>query len=101
MATGAKLANHDLPILVHMGDGDCYGEGGNHLLAALRRNIDLTLVVHNNMVYGLTKGQASPPPGMICHQAQPEAWPASIIPALALSQARDLWPGDTARTSTS
>ncbi len=60
LATGAKLANQDLNILVHMGDGDCYGEGGNHLLAAMRRNLDVTLLVHNNMVYGLTKGQASP-----------------------------------------
>lgn len=60
VATGAKLANQDLNILVHMGDGDCYGEGGNHLLAAMRRNLDVTLLVHNNMVYGLTKGQASP-----------------------------------------
>jgi len=60
VATGAKMADHDLNILVHMGDGDCYGEGGNHFLAAIRRNIDVTLIVHNNMVYGLTKGQASP-----------------------------------------
>lgn len=60
VATGALLANHDLNILVHMGDGDCYGEGGNHLLAALRRNLDVTLLVHDNRVYGLTKGQASP-----------------------------------------
>jgi 2-oxoglutarate ferredoxin oxidoreductase subunit beta len=60
VATGAKLANHDLHVLVHMGDGDCYGEGGNHLLAAMRRNIDVTLLVHDNMVYGLTKGQAAP-----------------------------------------
>ena len=60
VATGAKLANPDLNILVHMGDGDCYGEGGNHLLAAMRRNLDVTLLVHDNRVYGLTKGQASP-----------------------------------------
>ncbi|MBS3759128.1 MAG: 2-oxoacid ferredoxin oxidoreductase [Desulfobacterales bacterium] len=60
VATGAKLANHELNIVVNMGDGDCYGEGGNHLFAAIRRNIDITLLVHNNMVYGLTKGQASP-----------------------------------------
>jgi 2-oxoglutarate ferredoxin oxidoreductase subunit beta len=60
VATGAKLANHDLKILVNMGDGDCYGEGGNHFLHAVRRNIDLTLLVHNNKVYGLTRGQASP-----------------------------------------
>ncbi len=60
LATGAKIANHDLEILLNMGDGDCYGEGGNHFLHAVRRNIDLTLLVHNNKVYGLTKGQASP-----------------------------------------
>ncbi|MCF8026178.1 MAG: 2-oxoacid:ferredoxin oxidoreductase subunit beta [Desulfobacteraceae bacterium] len=60
VATGAKIANRDLTILVNMGDGDCYGEGGNHFLAAIRRNMDITLLVHDNRVYGLTKGQASP-----------------------------------------
>jgi 2-oxoglutarate ferredoxin oxidoreductase subunit beta len=89
VATGAKLADHDLTILVNMGDGDCYGEGGNHLLAALRRNINLTLLVHNNMVYGLTKGQASPTSrhGFVT-KAQPQgvACQASNPLALALSQ---------------
>ncbi len=42
------------------GDGDCYGEGGNHFLHTIRRNPDITLIVHNNQIYGLTKGQASP-----------------------------------------
>jgi 2-oxoglutarate/2-oxoacid ferredoxin oxidoreductase subunit beta len=60
LATGAQIANHHLKIVVSSGDGDCYGEGGNHFLAAIRRNVDLTLLVHNNGVYGLTKGQASP-----------------------------------------
>jgi 2-oxoglutarate ferredoxin oxidoreductase subunit beta len=60
VATGAKAANHGLTILVHSGDGDCYGEGGNHFMAAIRRNVDLTLLVHDNKVYALTKGQASP-----------------------------------------
>ncbi len=60
LATGAKIANHELTILVNSGDGDCYGEGGNHFMHAVRRNIDVTLLVHNNKVYGLTKGQASP-----------------------------------------
>jgi 2-oxoglutarate/2-oxoacid ferredoxin oxidoreductase subunit beta len=59
-ATGAKIANHELTILVNSGDGDCFGEGGNHFLHAVRRNIDITLLVHNNRIYGLTKGQASP-----------------------------------------
>ena len=60
VASGAKLANPDLHVIVESGDGCNYGEGGNHFLAAIRRNINLTLLVHNNQVYGLTKGQASP-----------------------------------------
>lgn len=60
VATGAKLANPELTVIVESGEGCTYGEGGNHFLAAIRRNIDVTLLVHNNQVYGLTKGQASP-----------------------------------------
>ncbi|MFA5699667.1 MAG: thiamine pyrophosphate-dependent enzyme, partial [Desulfuromonas sp.] len=60
VASGAKLANHDLNVVVNSGDGDCYGEGGNHFIHAIRRNLDITLLVHNNQIYGLTKGQASP-----------------------------------------
>jgi 2-oxoglutarate ferredoxin oxidoreductase subunit beta len=60
VATGAKLANPKMTVIVESGDGCNYGEGGNHFLAAIRRNIDITLLVHNNQVYGLTKGQASP-----------------------------------------
>ena len=59
-ATAIKLANHDLSVVVTSGDGDMYGEGGNHLLHAMRRNIGVKACVHNNQVYGLTKGQASP-----------------------------------------
>jgi 2-oxoglutarate ferredoxin oxidoreductase subunit beta len=47
-------------VIAESGDGCMYGEGGNHFLAALRRNIDITILVHDNQVYGLTKGQASP-----------------------------------------
>ncbi len=60
VATGIKLANHDMHVFAVAGDGDCYGEGGNHLLHAIRRNINVKLFVHDNQVYGLTKGQASP-----------------------------------------
>jgi 2-oxoglutarate ferredoxin oxidoreductase subunit beta len=59
-ATGIKLANHELQVIVTSGDGDMYGEGGNHLLHAIRRNIGVKAFVHDNQVYGLTKGQASP-----------------------------------------
>lgn len=59
-ATGIKAANPELTVIAESGDGDMYGEGGNHLVHAIRRNSDITCIVHNNMVYGLTKGQASP-----------------------------------------
>lgn len=60
VATGIKLSNHELTVLAEGGDGDGYGEGGNHFIHAMRRNIDITYLVHNNQVYGLTKGQTSP-----------------------------------------
>lgn len=59
-ATAIKSVNKDLTVIVTSGDGDMYGEGGNHLIHTIRRNPDITSIVHNNMVYGLTKGQASP-----------------------------------------
>jgi 2-oxoglutarate ferredoxin oxidoreductase subunit beta len=59
-ATGIRIANHELTVIVTSGDGDMYGEGGNHLLHAMRRNVGVKAFVHNNQVYGLTKGQASP-----------------------------------------
>jgi 2-oxoglutarate ferredoxin oxidoreductase subunit beta len=54
------VTNLELTTIVTTGDGDCYGEGGNHFIHALRRNPDITVVVHNNEIYALTKGQASP-----------------------------------------
>ena len=60
VATGIRLTNHEMPVIAVAGDGDCYGEGGNHLIHALRRNINVKLFVHDNQIYGLTKGQASP-----------------------------------------
>jgi 2-oxoglutarate ferredoxin oxidoreductase subunit beta len=59
-ATGAKIANNELIVIGIDGDGGAYGEGIGHLLAAMRRNVNMTYMVHNNQVYGLTKGQASP-----------------------------------------
>jgi len=59
-AIGAKIANPALVVIAVSGDGDAYGEGGNHFIHAARRNHDITYLVHNNQVYGLTKGQASP-----------------------------------------
>jgi 2-oxoglutarate ferredoxin oxidoreductase subunit beta len=66
-AVGAKIANRHLTVIVTTGDGDCYGEGGNHFMHNIRRNVDITVIVHDNQIYGLTKGQASPTsePGMV------------------------------------
>lgn len=60
VALGIHLVNPELTTVVVTGDGDCYGEGGNHFLHTIRRNPNITLIVHNNQIYGLTKGQASP-----------------------------------------
>lgn len=59
-ATAIKAVNPDLTVIAESGDGDMYGEGGNHFIHTIRRNPNITNIVHNNMVYGLTKGQASP-----------------------------------------
>ena len=88
VATGAKLANPKLTVIVESGDGCNYGEGGNHFLAAIRRNIDVTLLVHNNQVYGLTKGQASPTSaeGFVT-KAQPQGVPSVPFNPIAVAVA--------------
>ncbi|MBI2999026.1 MAG: 2-oxoacid:ferredoxin oxidoreductase subunit beta [Deltaproteobacteria bacterium] len=60
VATGVQLANHELKIIATGGDGDGYGIGGNHFLHCIRRNVDLTYIVMDNQIYGLTTGQVSP-----------------------------------------
>lgn len=60
VAAAAKIVNPELTVVAVSGDGDAYGEGGNHFIHAVRRNHDITYLVHNNQVYALTKGQASP-----------------------------------------
>lgn len=60
VATGAKMANHELKVIATGGDGDGYGIGGNHFVHTMRRNIDLTYIVMDNQIYGLTTGQVSP-----------------------------------------
>jgi 2-oxoglutarate ferredoxin oxidoreductase subunit beta len=85
-ATGIKLANPELAVFAESGDGCSYGEGGNHFLAAIRRNIDITYIVHDNQVYGLTKGQASPttPKGQKT-KTQPKGAPSDPINPLAVA----------------
>ena len=60
VATGLKLANHELTVLVTGGDGDGFGIGGNHFVHTMRRNVDLLYIVMDNQIYGLTTGQTSP-----------------------------------------
>lgn len=102
VATGIRLANHEMHVIAIAGDGDCYGEGGNHLLAAMRRNINVKLFVHDNQIYGLTKGQPSPttgegmvtknmPFGVISEQFNPMA----LAVALDCSFAARGYAGDT------
>lgn len=89
VSTGIRLSNHDMPVIAVAGDGDCYGEGGNHLIHAIRRNINVKLFVHDNQIYGLTKGQASPtsmegmvtkaqPFGVLSEQLNPMALAVSL-----------------------
>jgi len=101
VAMGIKLANRNLTVIAESGDGDIYGEGGNHLLHTARRNPDITVLVHNNMVYGLTKGQASPtseegmknplqPDGVIVEPFNPIAVAVSVdVPFIARANVGD------------
>jgi len=90
VATGIRLANHQMPVIAVAGDGDCYGEGGNHLMHAMRRNVNVKLFVHNNQVYGLTKGQASPttPEGTVTKNAPFGVFSEQLNP-MALAVALD------------
>lgn len=88
-ATAAKLVNPGLTVIAVSGDGDAYGEGGNHLVHAMTRNVDLTYMVHHNQVYALTRGQAGPTsdPGYTTRMNAAGAW-VSLRP-LALAVAGD------------
>jgi 2-oxoglutarate/2-oxoacid ferredoxin oxidoreductase subunit beta len=90
VATAIKLVNSGQTVIAIAGDGDCYGEGGNHLLHAMRRNVNVKLFVHDNRIYGLTKGQASPTSGTDVH---PKNLPFGVLSEslnpLALAVAMD------------
>ncbi len=90
VATAAKLANHSLHVIAVAGDGDCYAEGGNHFLHAIRRNPNISLFVHNNQIYGLTKGQASPTSAKRTYtQAQPFGYLSHPFNPLSLAISQD------------
>lgn len=88
-ACGIKMANHKLTVICIVGDGDCYGEGGNHLIHAARGNHDIKVFVHDNRVYGLTTGQTSPtsPQGFLSKSTPKGAIELALNPlTLAISQ---------------
>ena len=63
VAFAIKAVNPELTVIAESGDGDMYGEGGNHFIHGIRRNFDVTVLIHDNQIYGLTKGQGSPTTG--------------------------------------
>jgi 2-oxoglutarate/2-oxoacid ferredoxin oxidoreductase subunit beta len=84
-ATGLKIATPDLNVVVFSGDGDCVGIGGNHLIHAARRNIDMTVLMLDNLIYGMTGGQVSPTtPTDAKSQTTPFGNPEPEIDACAL-----------------
>lgn len=88
VATGAKLANHALQVVVVDGDGDAYGIGGNHFIHTARRNPDITHIVEDNQIYALTKGQYSPttPTGTVTTTSREGVLETALNPvALALT----------------
>jgi 2-oxoglutarate/2-oxoacid ferredoxin oxidoreductase subunit beta len=90
VATAIRLANSSLHVIAVAGDGDCYGEGGNHFLHAIRRNPNISLFVHNNQIYGLTKGQASPTTAQGTHtKVQPYGVLSEPMNPLALAISQD------------
>ena len=86
-AQAAKIVNTELEVIAIGGDGDGYGEGGNHFLGAMHRNVDMTYIVCNNQVYGLTKGQASPTSdqGFVSHTTPDGSWVPMRALAIAIA----------------
>jgi 2-oxoglutarate ferredoxin oxidoreductase subunit beta len=104
-ATAIKASNPDLVVIAESGDGCTYGEGGNHFIHAIRRNPDITNIVHNNMVYGLTKGQASPTsrrgfrtPVQVSGVTSEPFNPVAVAIALKASFVARAFSGDTDKT---
>jgi 2-oxoglutarate/2-oxoacid ferredoxin oxidoreductase subunit beta len=104
-AAAIKAANPHLTVIAESGDGDMYGEGGNHFIHGIRRNPDITNIVHNNMVYGLTKGQASPtsPIGLTTPVQPGGVWeepfnPLAVAVALDASFVARAFAGDRPQT---
>ncbi|TYQ15448.1 UNVERIFIED_CONTAM: 2-oxoglutarate ferredoxin oxidoreductase subunit beta [Acetivibrio alkalicellulosi] len=95
-AAAIKIVNKDMTVIIDSGDGDTYGEGGNHFIHNIRRNIDIAHFVHNNQIYGLTKGQASPTTD-VGHKTQVQPIGSVNIPMNPILLALSLGAGFVAR----
>ncbi len=95
-AVAAKMVNPNLTVIIDSGDGDSYGEGGNHFIHNIRRNVDITHFVHDNQIYGLTKGQASPTSAQ-GHVTHVQAYGSANIPMNPLLTALAMGAGFVAR----
>ena len=85
-AVGMRIVNPNIKVIVESGDGCSYGEGGNHFIHNMRRNLDIVHLVHNNQIYGLTKGQASPTSGTdLKTEVQPEGVTAQPLNPLRIA----------------
>src|SRR5512137_3008325 len=86
LAVGIKLARPDLTVIAYSGDGCMYGEGGNHFIQTIRKRLDITILVSENQVYGLTKGQSSPTTGLaVKNDLTPDGNPNIPLHPLALA----------------
>lgn len=95
-AVAAKMVNPNLTVIIDTGDGDSYGEGGNHFIHNIRRNVDVTHFVHDNQIYGLTKGQASPTSAQ-GHVTHAQTYGSANIPMNPLLTALAMGAGFVAR----
>jgi 2-oxoglutarate ferredoxin oxidoreductase subunit beta len=92
VATGAKLANPELNVVVVNGDGDSYGIGGNHFIQTARRNPNITHIVEDNQIYGLTKGQYSPTTtGFVTISTGAMKWHSAMVVALVRRRLHRAW----------
>jgi len=98
-AAAAKIVNKDMTVIINTGDGDSYGEGGNHFVHNIRRNVDITHFVHDNQIYGLTKGQASPTTD-VGHVTEVQPYGSNNTPMNPLLLAISLGAGFVARAFT-
>jgi len=101
VATGIALANPDLTVVCCAGDGDAYAEGLDHLIFAAKRNVNLTVLIHDNRVYGLTTGQYTPRHrwDSTADPRRKGPWSRPSTPGAVLASGAPTWPGAIPETA--